>query len=178
MAKMQRLRGRAYGADGAIQASELTADGLHKLSIDERSWHVLSLDSDGEVIACLRYLEESDASGFESLRIRSAALARCPVQGPRFRRAVEREMDRANRSSIGLAKWAAGPLPKIIGGPPNPCASCWQPTVYWNSSAVVPVLPRQRFVIVPQPSCNASVSLLSSWMAAKFPPITIRNTTV
>jgi hypothetical protein len=109
MAKMQRLRGRVYGADGAIQPSELTVDGRHKLSIDERSWHVLSLDGNGEVIACLRYLEESDASGFESLRIRSAALARCPVQGPRFRRAVEREMDRANHSSIGFGEvggWA------------------------------------------------------------------------
>jgi hypothetical protein len=109
MAKMQRLRGRVYGADGAIRPSELTADGRHKLSIDDRSWHVLSLDANGEVVACLRYLEESHASGFDSLRVRSAALAHCPVQGPRFRRAVEREMERANRSSIGFGEvggWA------------------------------------------------------------------------
>jgi hypothetical protein len=109
MAKMQRLRGRVYGADGAIRPSQLTADGRHKLSIDERSWHVLSLDANGDVIACLRYLEESQASGFESLRIRSAAVARCPVQGPRFRRAVEREMNRANSNSIGFGEvggWA------------------------------------------------------------------------
>lgn len=109
MGKMQRLRGRVYGADGAIRPSDLTGDGRHKLSIDDRSWHVLSLDADGNVIACLRYLEESDASGFDRLRVRSAALAACPVQGPRFRRAVEREMDRASRNAIGFGEvggWA------------------------------------------------------------------------
>ena len=81
---MQRLRGRAYEMDGAVNRSELTADWRHKLSIDEHSWHVLSLDANGAVIACLRYLEETHASGFEALRVRQAALSWCPVQGSRF----------------------------------------------------------------------------------------------
>ena len=109
MAGMQRLRGRVYGADGAIRPAELTSDGRHKLNIDERSWHVLSLDSLGEVVACLRYLEESHASGFNALRVRHAALACCPVQGPRFRRAVEMEMQLARRNSLGFGEvggWA------------------------------------------------------------------------
>jgi hypothetical protein len=109
LSKMQRLRGRVYGADGAIRRTDLTADGRHKLNVDERSWHVLSLDPSGEVVACLRYLEESRVSSFDSLRVRHAALARCTVQGPRFRRAVEGEMQRARLFSIGFGEvggWA------------------------------------------------------------------------
>lgn len=106
---MQRLRGRVYEADGAVGRADLTADGRHKLEIDDCSWHVLSLNSKGEVVACLRYLEESHASSFDNLRVRSAAVAQCPQQGPKFRRAVEREMHQARSTSIAFAEvggWA------------------------------------------------------------------------
>jgi len=109
LAGMQRLRGRVYEADGAIRPTELTPDGRHKLSVDARSWHVLSLDASAEVVACLRYTEGSDASGFDGLRVRDAAVARCPLQGGRVRRAVEGEIERARRLSIGFGEvggWA------------------------------------------------------------------------
>jgi hypothetical protein len=109
LAKMQKLRGRVYKFDGAIRSNQLTADGRHKLSVDESSWHVLSLDADGEVVACLRYLEESHASNFDNLRVRHAAVARCPLQGARFRRAVEMEIERARRQGLGFGEvggWA------------------------------------------------------------------------
>lgn len=109
LANMQRLRGRVYEADGAVRRSELSADGRHKLGIDENSWHVLSLDANGEVVACLRYLEESHASGFDGLRVRHAAVARCPVQGAKFRRAMENEIERARDTAIGFGEvggWA------------------------------------------------------------------------
>jgi hypothetical protein len=109
LADMQRLRGRAYEMDGAVGRCELTDDGRHKLNIDENSWHVLSLDANGEVIACLRYLEENHASSFEALRVRQAALTHCPVQGARFRRAIEREMQQARSNSISFVEvggWA------------------------------------------------------------------------
>jgi hypothetical protein len=109
LAGMQRLRGRVYEADGAVRPSELTADGRHKLSVDENSWHVLSLDPHGEVVACLRFLKESHASGFDALRVRHAALARSPQHGLRFRRAVQREIDQARSTSIGFGEvggWA------------------------------------------------------------------------
>ena len=109
---MQRLRGKAYESDGAVRRSELTTDGRHKLSIDENSWHVLSIDPSGDVVACLRFLEETQASGFEGLRVRHAALARCPLQGPRFRRAVETEIDQARSTRISFGEvggWAVRP---------------------------------------------------------------------
>jgi len=109
LADMQRLRGRVYEADGAIHRSELTADGRHKVTIDDQSWHVLTLDSNGEVVACLRFLEESKASDFNALRVRHAALARCPSYGSRFRCAVENEIQQAREMSIGFGEvggWA------------------------------------------------------------------------
>lgn len=109
LASMQRLRGDAYIKDGAIRREDLTADGRHVLRVDEHSWHVLSLDSAGQVASCLRYLDESQAAGFESLCIRQAALARCPEQGGRFRSAVEREMIRARQMRMGFGEvggWA------------------------------------------------------------------------
>src|SRR5271166_4268452 len=65
LSEMQRLRGSVYLHDGGIQANELTRDGLHKLAIDELSWHMLLLDDAGHVRGCMRYLEEKKASRFE-----------------------------------------------------------------------------------------------------------------
>src|SRR5947208_7692331 len=84
-AEMQRFRGSVYVEDGAIANSDLTSDGRHRMSIDEDSWHVLSLDSDGRVVACLRYLDETHASDFDDLWVRHAALSGCPKLGRTFR---------------------------------------------------------------------------------------------
>jgi hypothetical protein len=109
LGRMQRMRGKAYLADGAIQAGDLTADGRHKLNVDEHSWHVLSLNHEGDVVACLRYVEEVQSSNFDGLWVRHAALARCPVLGKRFRSAVESMMKRAKQTRIGFGEvggWA------------------------------------------------------------------------
>jgi hypothetical protein len=107
-AEMQRFRGGVYLNDGAIQSEDLT-DGRHMVGIDERSWHVLSVDSRGRICACLRYLEERHASGFEDLWVRHSALSQCPRFGNPFRRAVETEMERARQMQIGFGEvggWA------------------------------------------------------------------------
>src|SRR5450432_2337128 len=95
-AEMQRFRGSVYLSDGAIRSADLT-DGRHKVCIDEHSWHVLSIDSSGRICACLRFLEERNASGFDDMFVRHAALSECPKFGSRFRGAVETEMERARQ---------------------------------------------------------------------------------
>lgn len=107
-AEMQSFRGQVYLSDGAVQASDLI-DGRHKVSIDEQSWHVLSLDAGGRICACLRYLEEGSAAGFQDLWVRHAALAQAPVLGDQFRGAVEAEMSRARAMNLGFGEvggWA------------------------------------------------------------------------
>jgi hypothetical protein len=106
---MQRLRGSVYLRDGAIQQDELTADGRHRLSVDEYSWHILLLDGAKRVTGCLRYLEERQASRFDELWIRQSALTDCPVWGRKFRRAVEHEMEQASRKQMSFGEvggWA------------------------------------------------------------------------
>ena len=108
LAAMQRFRGEVYLADGAIQPEDLQ-DGRHKQSIDDRSWHVLSLDASGRICACLRHLEERHATGFDDLWVRHAALAESPELGGRFRAAVENEMNRARSHRISFGEvggWA------------------------------------------------------------------------
>jgi len=107
-AEMQRFRGGVYLTDGAIQPEDLT-DGRHNVGIDEHSWHVLSIDSSGRICACLRFLEERNANGFDDLWVRHAALSQCPKFGHRFRGAVETEMERAKAMQIGFGEvggWA------------------------------------------------------------------------
>src|ERR1700722_3335915 len=58
LAAMQRLRGKAYVEDGAVRAEDLTPDGRHQLDTDTNCWHVLSVDAEDRVTACLRYLDE------------------------------------------------------------------------------------------------------------------------
>jgi len=109
VSEMQRFRGMVYLRDGAVQKSDLTADGRHKLPVDERSWHVLSLDREGRVCACLRYVDESRASRFDDLWIRHAALSQEPSLGRSFRRAVETGMKMARRLGMGFGEvggWA------------------------------------------------------------------------
>jgi hypothetical protein len=108
LAEVQRFRGQVYLSDGAVQPGDLIA-GRHKLAIDEQSWHVLSLDAGGRICACLRYLEESNATGFQDLWVRHAELARSPAFAGRFRRAVEGEMVRAKQQHMGFGEvggWA------------------------------------------------------------------------
>lgn len=108
LAKMQRFRGGVYLNDGAVTASELI-DGRHKAAVDEQSWHVLSLDSSDNICACLRYLEERQATSFNDLWVRHAALAQASPFAAKFRRAVEAEMARAREMRIGFGEvggWA------------------------------------------------------------------------
>ncbi|HWC95106.1 MAG TPA: hypothetical protein VG456_00115 [Candidatus Sulfopaludibacter sp.] len=103
------MRGKAYLSDGAIQPEDLSSDGRHELSVDEQSWHVLSLDGEGNVVACLRYVEERHSTNFDGLWVRHASLSRCPKLGLRFRTAVESVMTRAKHMRIGFGEvggWA------------------------------------------------------------------------
>lgn len=112
MAAMQRLRGKAYLDDGAIRPEDLTADGRHQTPADERAWHVLSLNAEGNVGACLRYLDERHSSEFRALWVSHAAMARCPRLGWKLRTAVESKMERARARRVGFGSvggWAAAP---------------------------------------------------------------------
>lgn len=108
-AAVQRFRGSIYLADGAIEKSNLSADGLHRVPIDDESWHVLSLDPRGNVVACLRYLDESNRSNFQNLWVKHAAISRSAEFGTAFRGAVEACLQRTRRQGLRFGEvggWA------------------------------------------------------------------------
>ncbi len=120
LAEMQRFRGSVYLEDHAILPDELTADGRHRLVIDEYSWHVLTLNKAGAIVACLRFFPEGNCTRFDELWLRHSALTSSAVWGPVLRQAVEREMTRAERERIGFGEvggWAVSPERRLTAEP-------------------------------------------------------------
>jgi len=106
--ELQRFRGDIYLKDGAIPPQALKADGRHASAIDEKSWHVLSLNESGTIGACLRFSEETH-SAFENLWIGHATVARCPTWSGTLRQAIESQLRRAQTESVRFGEvggWA------------------------------------------------------------------------
>ncbi len=109
LARVQRLRGRAYLEDGAICQGDLTPDGRHISPVDEQAWHVLSVESGGVVRGCARYLAHDPSVAFPKLLVSNSALAKADEWGPRLREAVEIDMAAARDEGLAYAEvggWA------------------------------------------------------------------------
>jgi hypothetical protein len=105
----QRLRGRIYVQDGAVDRHELTADGRLETSEDEKSWHLLILDKVGNVSACVWYLSHEPNMPAAGLRVRHCPLARQAFWRDALWGAVESELACARRAGLGYAEvggWA------------------------------------------------------------------------
>ena len=109
LAEAQRLRGKACLGMGALDASQLSEDGRHVHAVDDQSWHLMTLDGDGHVMACLRYLLHPSSVPFSELTIAHSALAQSTKWGQRLRRAVEEELRQARGrgcSYVEMGGWA------------------------------------------------------------------------
>ena len=108
----QKLRGSIYLADGAVQPSQLSADGRHVQHADYDSWHVLTVDGKGGVQGCARYRHLIGNVGFDDLGVRESWLARCEQWGGSLRAAVESEIVRAKQRGAAFSEvggWAIAP---------------------------------------------------------------------
>ena len=109
LASMQRLRGRVYLKDGAIQPCELDEEDRFRMRGDEQSWHFLLVEDDQNVIGCARYLVHPNTVSFGKLRIAEASQAMDPFWGQKVRQAVEADLRRAralNQSYVEIGGWA------------------------------------------------------------------------
>jgi hypothetical protein len=109
---MQRFRGGVYLHDGAVLAHELTKDGRHCQPIDDRSWHVLTLDAGGSICACLRFYEQDGDARFDHMWLRHSAMADSPTWGGMLRHIVELEILRAEFEHLRFGEvggWAIAP---------------------------------------------------------------------
>src|ERR1700733_240041 len=108
LAEAQKLRGRIALAEGAVDPTQLLADGRHVQAADQHSWHLLTLDSNGRVAACMRYLPHSSDANFSDLAISRSTLAQSRIWGRELRTAVETDLRRARQrgcSYVELGGW-------------------------------------------------------------------------
>lgn len=96
----QKLRGRIYLRDGAIQPSQLSSDGRHVQREDLHSWHLLTLDENGVPGACARCVQHENTASFSDLSISHSALAKCRQWGRALRIAVEDELQAAHSRDV------------------------------------------------------------------------------
>ena len=105
----QRLRGRVYVEDGAIERQDLTGDGRHIQEADSRSWHLLEVDEYQRVTACLRYFPHSPGTSFQELSISHTGLAQSSAFRSEVRDAVEAELEFAAQRGLDyfeIGGWA------------------------------------------------------------------------
>ncbi len=108
----QRLRANVYLEINALNRSQLTPDGLHCHPVDERAFHLLTLNEDDEVAACARYILYPNTVKYSDLTVSQTPLARTSDFGPILQSAVEDELASARSRNLNYAEvggWAIAP---------------------------------------------------------------------
>jgi hypothetical protein len=106
---VQRMRGSVYLADGAVTENHLSVDGLHQTPEDARSWHLLFLNAERRVTACVWYLQHDLETSYNDLRVRYCPLGGLPEWREKLAEAVESELTRARAAGLHYAEvggWA------------------------------------------------------------------------
>ena len=109
LAQAQMLRGRVYLQDGAIQPWQLCSGSRYIQKADGASWHLLTVDENEKVTACLRYLAHAPGVSFSDLAISQSSIAQSIELGPVLREAVETDIQCARRRGLAyveLGGWA------------------------------------------------------------------------
>jgi hypothetical protein len=105
LAQMQALRGARYLKDGAITPLQLSVDGRHRVAVDEKSWHLLAVNSAGSVCGGARCRQTSNRIVFSDLGISASPLAQSDVWGMKLRAAVETDLELARRKDVAYMEF-------------------------------------------------------------------------
>jgi hypothetical protein len=103
------MRGSVYLEDGAVSRQQLSADGLHQTAEDDRSWHLLFVNAEHRVTACIWYLQHAFDASFDDLRVRHSPLAWMTEWRDKLWHAVESELAEARAAGLRYAEiggWA------------------------------------------------------------------------
>jgi hypothetical protein len=109
LSEMQRFRGHVYLSEGNLTPEDLTADRRHFQFVDYSSWHLLTIDERGSVVACGRLVFHRPEAEFSELLVSRCALAHSKRWGRALRAAVEGEMRSAQQEGKEFAElggWA------------------------------------------------------------------------
>jgi hypothetical protein len=117
---VQRFRGSIYLQDGAIAPSQLSDGGLHQTPEDDKSWHLLLLNKQEQVKACVLYREHENTVGLDDLKVRHTPLAQQDEWSPKLWKAIKNELARARRDDLQYVEvggWAVAPELRRTAGP-------------------------------------------------------------
>lgn len=106
---LQRLRGRVYRQDGAIDDDSIDAEGRFKMCGDEEAWHLILADQEDHVVGCARYLVYANTIPYRVLRISQSALGQDPQWSSKLRSAVEADLRLARQREllyVEIGGWA------------------------------------------------------------------------
>lgn len=106
---LQRLRGDVYREYHPV-ANDLTPDGRHAQSADQKSWHILLQGDNDRVLGCARY--RPVRGDFTDLAARESTLARSRTFGAKLRQAVEAHIRKAKADRLQYGEaggWALSP---------------------------------------------------------------------
>jgi hypothetical protein len=109
LASAQKLRGRTYLNDGAIQPDELDDNGRFRMPGDEQGWHFLLVDGYCDVIGCVRYLVHLNTVRFCELRLSHSPLAHDRLGAAKLQKAVEADLNLAKKEDllyVEIGGWA------------------------------------------------------------------------
>jgi hypothetical protein len=109
LCEMQRFRGHVYLSEGNLTPEDLTADGRHFQIADYSSWHLLTIDERGSVVACGRLVFHRPEAEFSELLVSRCALAHSKRWGPALREAVKEELRWTRKEGMRFAElggWA------------------------------------------------------------------------
>ncbi len=111
LAAMQRFRGTIALEEGAINPSQLTADGRHEMEGDHQAWHLL-LRQGEEIAGCMRTVMYCPAVRATDLLVWRGALARSAEWGFSLRAAVEQQLASARSRGFHFSEpggWVVAP---------------------------------------------------------------------
>ena len=84
-------------------------DGFEVQAADDQAWHLLTVDENEAVVACIRYFAHDPGVGFSDLAVAGSYIAQSVELGARVRDAVQTELDCARRRGVRfveLGGWA------------------------------------------------------------------------
>lgn len=113
--EMQRLRGKVYVQDGAIEASSLV-DGRHHCEADSQSWHLLVMNAQDRICGCLRLHEHPKPVVLSELNVGHCALARSPEWGDALAGALKEELSFSRDGNLAFAELGGWALDEEIRG--------------------------------------------------------------
>jgi hypothetical protein len=131
--EMQRLRGRIYLQDGAIDESALI-DGRHQSDQDHFSWHLLVLDQRERICGSARFHEHSRTALLSDLNAARCALARSPEWSGALASALKGELAFSMKLGLPLVELGGWALDDEVRGTAEAVRVALGTYAFWQMS--------------------------------------------